>query len=146
MDELKEIRRQSFVLLPVHRGQLGGGFAQQCMVGQAFRQCIACSGAVVSQYKQRGWPFVLEALQVRGFRMPLWRMPLGGQSCSVLWPLHRGDSTPQVLLSWRRRFLRQPPTAQVLGSRWWVLNVGFSANECSSLLPKLQDRISLASH
>ncbi|BDA47717.1 Ubiquitin-like modifier-activating enzyme atg7 [Coccomyxa sp. Obi] len=45
------------------RGQLGGGFAQHCLVGQAFRQCIACSGAVVDQYRKKGWPFILQALQ-----------------------------------------------------------------------------------
>ncbi|CAL8471824.1 g11366 [Coccomyxa elongata] len=45
------------------RGQLGGGFAQHCLVGQAFRQCIACSAAVVAQYHKNGWPFILQALQ-----------------------------------------------------------------------------------
>ncbi|KAK9905456.1 hypothetical protein WJX75_000196 [Coccomyxa subellipsoidea] len=45
------------------RGQLGGGFAQLCLVGQAFRQCIACSNAVVTQYREKGWPFILQALQ-----------------------------------------------------------------------------------
>ncbi|CAL5221045.1 g3168 [Coccomyxa viridis] len=45
------------------RGQLGGGFAQQCLVGSAFRQCTACSWAVVEQYRQQGWKFILEALQ-----------------------------------------------------------------------------------
>ncbi len=47
------------------RGQLGGGFAQHAMVGQAFRQCIACSGTVVDAYRAQGWPFVLAALQAR---------------------------------------------------------------------------------
>ena len=37
---------------------------QQCLVGSAFRQCTACSWAVVEQYRQRGWDFILEALQV----------------------------------------------------------------------------------
>ena len=47
------------------RGQLSRGFAQQCLVGSAFRQCTACSWAVVQQYRQGGWPFILQALQVR---------------------------------------------------------------------------------
>ena len=46
------------------RGQLSGGFAQQCLMGSAFRQCTACSWAVVQQYRQGGWPFILQALQV----------------------------------------------------------------------------------
>jgi hypothetical protein len=46
------------------RGHLGGGFAQHSMVGQAFRQCIACSGTVVDQYHSHGWHFILSALQV----------------------------------------------------------------------------------
>ena len=47
------------------RGQLGGGFAQHSMVGQAFRQCIACSGTVVGQYRSHGWQFILSSLQAR---------------------------------------------------------------------------------
>ena len=47
------------------RGQLSGGFAQQCLVGSAFRQCTACSWAIVQQYRQGGWLFILQALQVR---------------------------------------------------------------------------------
>ena len=34
-------------------------------MGQAFRQCTACSPTVVSAYRARGWDFVLEALQAR---------------------------------------------------------------------------------
>ncbi len=41
------------------RGQLGG-FSQMCLTGQAFRQCTACSPAVVEQYRQRGADFVLQ--------------------------------------------------------------------------------------
>ena len=33
-------------------------------MGSAFRQCTACSWAVVQQYRQGGWPFILQALQV----------------------------------------------------------------------------------
>ena len=46
------------------RGQLSG-FSQMCLTGQAFRQCTACSQTVVDQYKQHGWPFLWQALQVR---------------------------------------------------------------------------------
>ena len=46
------------------RGQLNG-FSQMCLTGQAFSQCTACSQTVVEQYKQRGWSFLWEALQVR---------------------------------------------------------------------------------
>ena len=41
------------------RGQLGS-FSQMCLTGQAFRQCTACSPAVVGQYRQRGADFVLQ--------------------------------------------------------------------------------------
>ena len=43
------------------RGQLGG-FSQVCLTGQAFRQCTACSPAVVEQYRQRGADFVLQVM------------------------------------------------------------------------------------
>ena len=43
------------------RGQLTG-FSQMCLTGQAFRQCTACSEAVVRQYRQRGADFVLQGL------------------------------------------------------------------------------------
>lgn len=43
------------------RGQLGG-FSQMCLTGQAFRQCTACSPAVVEQYRQRGAEFVLQVM------------------------------------------------------------------------------------
>ena len=46
------------------RGQLSG-FSQMCLSGQAFRQCTACSQTVVDQYKQHGWSFLWQALQVR---------------------------------------------------------------------------------
>lgn len=46
------------------RGQLSG-FSQMCLVGQAFSQCTACSPTVVQQYRQHGWSFLLQALQVR---------------------------------------------------------------------------------
>jgi len=39
--------------------------AQACMTGQAFRQCTACSPAVVGAYRARGWDFVREALEAR---------------------------------------------------------------------------------
>lgn len=45
------------------RGQLSG-FSQMCLTGQAFSQCTACSPIVVEQYKQHGWNFLLQALQV----------------------------------------------------------------------------------
>lgn len=50
--------------LPPHmvRGQLNG-FSQMCLTGEAYRQCTACSPAVVDRYQQHGWDFVLEALQ-----------------------------------------------------------------------------------
>jgi ubiquitin-like modifier-activating enzyme ATG7 len=41
------------------RGQLSG-FGQMCMAGQAFSQCTACSDAVLQQYKEQGWPFILQ--------------------------------------------------------------------------------------
>lgn len=41
------------------RGQLGG-FSQMCLAGQAFRQCTACSPAVVGEYRQRGHDFLLQ--------------------------------------------------------------------------------------
>ena len=47
------------------RGQLSG-FTQMCLTGQAFRQCTACSQNVVDQYRQSGWPFLWQALQVTG--------------------------------------------------------------------------------
>ena len=48
------------------RGQLGGGFAQHAMVGQAFiRQCIACFGTAASACLAQGWPFMLAALHAR---------------------------------------------------------------------------------
>ncbi|PRW33020.1 ubiquitin-like modifier-activating enzyme ATG7 isoform X1 [Chlorella sorokiniana] len=43
------------------RGQLGG-FSQMCLTGQAFRQCTACSPAVVARYRRRGADFVLQGL------------------------------------------------------------------------------------
>ncbi|KAL4857490.1 Ubiquitin-like modifier-activating enzyme ATG7 [Chlorella vulgaris] len=43
------------------RGQLGG-FSQMCLSGQAFRQCTACSEAVVREYRRRGHAFLLQAL------------------------------------------------------------------------------------
>ncbi len=46
------------------RGQLSG-FSQMCLSGQAFRNCTACSQTVVDQYKQHGWSFLWQALQVR---------------------------------------------------------------------------------
>jgi hypothetical protein len=55
------------------RGQLSGGFAQHCLVGSAFRQCTACSWAVVDQYRQRGRSFILDALQVSTFHFMLQR-------------------------------------------------------------------------
>lgn len=45
------------------RGQLSG-FTQMCLTGQAFRQCTACSQTVVDQYRQAGWSFLWQALQV----------------------------------------------------------------------------------
>lgn len=45
------------------RGQLSG-FSQMCLEGQAFNQCTACSPTVVEQYRQHGWTFLLQALQV----------------------------------------------------------------------------------
>ena len=41
------------------RGQLGG-FSQMCLTGQAFRQCTACSPAVVERYRRRGADFLLQ--------------------------------------------------------------------------------------
>jgi ubiquitin-like modifier-activating enzyme ATG7 len=41
------------------RGQLGG-FSQMCLSGQAFRQCTACSEAVVREYRRRGHAFLLQ--------------------------------------------------------------------------------------
>ena len=40
------------------------GFTQHCLTGQAFSQCTACSACVVQQYKQQGWQFLQQALQV----------------------------------------------------------------------------------
>ena len=48
------------------RGQLSG-FSQMCLTGQAFQQCTACSPTVVQQYKQHGWSFLQQALQVNSF-------------------------------------------------------------------------------
>ncbi len=33
------------------------------MEAQAFSQCTACSDTVVQQYRERGWDFLLEAIQ-----------------------------------------------------------------------------------
>eukprot|EP00798_Chlamydomonas_sp_ICE-L_P015222 gene15222-21301_t len=44
------------------RAQLSG-FNQVCMVGSAFSQCTACSEVVVKAYNERGWDFILEAIQ-----------------------------------------------------------------------------------
>ena len=66
------------------------------MVGSAFKQCTACSAAVVQQYRQRGWEFILEALQVR-------ERPLG-QPLLLLWEYRsRGRCVQQraTLLNWR---------------------------------------------
>ena len=52
--------------ISVNRGSVGG-FQQACLVGQAFRQCTACSATVVSAYRERGWAFILDALQVPRF-------------------------------------------------------------------------------
>lgn len=41
------------------RGQLGG-FTQMCLTGQAFRQCTACSEAVVREYRRRGHDFLVQ--------------------------------------------------------------------------------------
>ncbi|EFN52000.1 hypothetical protein CHLNCDRAFT_37099 [Chlorella variabilis] len=43
------------------RGQLGG-FTQMCLTGQAFRQCTACSEAVVREYRRRGHDFLVQGL------------------------------------------------------------------------------------
>lgn len=45
------------------RGQLSG-FGQTVMEGRAFSGCTACSPAVVSAYRSRGWGLVLDALKV----------------------------------------------------------------------------------
>ena len=51
------------------RGQLAG-FSQMCLTGQAFRQCTACSPAVVRQYRQRGADFVLQVGMVPAAMRP----------------------------------------------------------------------------
>ena len=62
----EEAEEDCSVLGPVpHRihGRLSG-FTQDCLIGQAFSQCTACSACVVEQYKQQGWDFLQHALQV----------------------------------------------------------------------------------
>ncbi len=74
--------------------------AQACMTGQAFRQCTACSPAVVGAYRARGWDFIREALEARA---PPCSTPCSAVGCS--------DRTP----SWA-------PTARAAGTlsarRW----------------------------
>ena len=80
-DNLQQHTLRSHVMLQV-RGQLNG-FSQMCLTGEAFRQCTACSPAVVDRYRQHGWDFVLEALQV-SIRLQSCTTLLGHQTQDVL--------------------------------------------------------------
>lgn len=70
------------------RGQLSG-FTQMCLTGQAFRQCTACSQTVVERYRQSGWSFLSQALQVTG-KAEVWlacKSALCTSACAVQWML-----------------------------------------------------------
>ena len=75
------------------RGQLSG-FTQMCLTGQAFRQCTACSQTVVNQYRQSGWSFLWQALQVIGRAAAV----KTGQSMNVVAPPVWLDPAVQLLM------------------------------------------------
>jgi ubiquitin-like modifier-activating enzyme ATG7 len=72
------------------RGSLAA-FSQLCLTGQSFRQCTACSEVVVTQYRQRGHDFLLQARGVL-FEGGSWVRTCSGRPAVIAQPRAKHDS------------------------------------------------------
>ncbi|GAB4815334.1 hypothetical protein N2152v2_002380 [Parachlorella kessleri] len=83
------------------RGQLGG-FSQMCLSGQAFRQCTACSEAVVARYREEGHAFLLQGLADPGFLEDLTGLTELHRASEALLAVsaNRWEQVPQVVEGW----------------------------------------------